>query len=131
MQKVVGEKLLDHVALVAKANNEVVDSKRRVDFHDVPEDWPPANFDHRLRSKRGFLTQTAAESSSQNDCFHLLFPIPSIHVLYPYFSFFVNSVLSFLMAGAKWPLPLRSKAPFSSQSMPYQLFMEPLSKSRV
>src|SRR3546814_21080651 len=37
-QGIVAEERLDHVALVAAADHEIVQAVRRVDLHDVPED---------------------------------------------------------------------------------------------
>src|SRR5262249_45203470 len=37
MQRVVCEVFLNHVALIAEADDEVVDAEVRVGFHDVPE----------------------------------------------------------------------------------------------
>ena len=48
MQEVVGEVFLDHVALVAAADHEVIDAVGGVDFHDVPENRLAADLDHRL-----------------------------------------------------------------------------------
>ena len=50
VQKVVGKKLLDHVALVPKANNEIVNPVGRIDLHDMPKDRLTANLDHWLRA---------------------------------------------------------------------------------
>src|ERR1700722_979020 len=43
IEKVVGEKFLDHIALVPKTNDEVIDSKGGANFHDVPQDGFSAN----------------------------------------------------------------------------------------
>ena len=43
VQEVVGEVLLDHVALVAAADPDVVDAAGRVDLEDVPEERPAAS----------------------------------------------------------------------------------------
>jgi hypothetical protein len=48
VEEVVGEVLLDHVAAVAEADDEVVDARGRVDLEDVPEDRPVADLHHRL-----------------------------------------------------------------------------------
>ncbi len=70
MKKIIGEILLDHIALVAEANDEIVEAVLTVDFHDVPEDGPPADLDHRLGANAGFFGQTSAHSTGQNDSFH-------------------------------------------------------------
>ena len=48
VQEVVGEVLLDHVALVAEADHEVGEAVLAVDLHDVPEDRVLADLGHRL-----------------------------------------------------------------------------------
>ena len=55
VQEVVGEVLLDDVALVAAADDEVVDAVRGVELEDVPEDGQTADLDHGLGAKRGFF----------------------------------------------------------------------------
>jgi hypothetical protein len=60
----VEEILLDHLALVAERDDELVDPVAPVDVHDVPQDRLAADLDHRLRLERRLLrqprTQTAA-----------------------------------------------------------------------
>jgi hypothetical protein len=63
MQVVVGEVLLDHVPLVAAADNEIVIALRRIDLHDVPQDRSPSDLDHRFRLDRGFFGQPCAQST--------------------------------------------------------------------
>ena len=60
VQEVVGEVLLDHVALVATADHEIVDAVRRVELHDVPEDRLAADLDHGLRFQMGLLGDPGA-----------------------------------------------------------------------
>jgi hypothetical protein len=48
VQEVVGEVLLDDVALVAAADDEVVDAVLGVELEDVPEDGAAADLDHGL-----------------------------------------------------------------------------------
>ena len=55
MEEVVGEELLDDVALVAQADDEVVDAVLGVELEDVPEDGAAADFDHGLGTERWFL----------------------------------------------------------------------------
>ena len=58
MKKVVSKIFLDHIALVSAADNEVIDTVVAVDLKDVPENWLPADFYHRLWPQMGFLRQT-------------------------------------------------------------------------
>jgi hypothetical protein len=60
VQPVVREELLDHVALVAERENELVDAALGVDLHDVPEDRAPSDLDHRLRARLGLLHEPCA-----------------------------------------------------------------------
>jgi hypothetical protein len=55
VEEVVGEVLLDDVALVAEADHEVVEAVVAVDLHDVPQDRPLADLDHRLGLGGGLL----------------------------------------------------------------------------
>ena len=63
VQEVVGEVLLDDVALVAEADNEVVDALLRVELEDVPENGASADLDHGLGTDRGFFAETRAETT--------------------------------------------------------------------
>jgi hypothetical protein len=38
VQEIIGEKLLEGIALVAKTDNEIVDAIMAIDFHNVPND---------------------------------------------------------------------------------------------
>jgi hypothetical protein len=60
MQEVVGEELLDHITLVAAADDELVDAVRRIALEDVPEDRLAADFDHRLGLDRCLFTEPCA-----------------------------------------------------------------------
>ena len=61
MQEVVLEILLDHVPLVAGADDEFVNPMGGVDFHHVPEDRVTADLDHRFWPQVGFFTQARTE----------------------------------------------------------------------
>ena len=52
---VVEEERLDHVAAVAERDVEFFEAVVRVVLHDVPEDGPPADLDHRLGLDFGLL----------------------------------------------------------------------------
>ena len=60
VEEVVVEPLLDHVLLVSGTDDKVVDTKRRVLLHDVPENRLAANLDHRLRLVLRFLRNPRA-----------------------------------------------------------------------
>ena len=70
VEEVVGEELLDDVALVAAADDEVVDAVLGVELEDVPEDGAAADFDHRLGAEGGFFGDARAEAAGEDDCFH-------------------------------------------------------------
>src|SRR4051794_9156941 len=70
VQRVVREPLLDDVALVAEAHDEVVDPGGGVDLHDVPEDRLAADLDHRLRPQRRLLAEPRAEAAGEDHRLH-------------------------------------------------------------
>ncbi len=71
VQEVIGEVLLDHVALVAAADDELVDAARRIALHDVPEDRLAADLHHRLGANRGLLADAGTEATGEDDGFQL------------------------------------------------------------
>ena len=46
------------------------DAVGRVDLHDVPEDGPAADLDHRLGLKVSFFRQARAQTARENDSLH-------------------------------------------------------------
>ena len=70
MQKIMGKILLDAIALVSKADYEVIEPIVRIMLHDMPENRPPANLDHWLWLDMRLLADACAESACQNDYFH-------------------------------------------------------------
>ncbi len=54
--KVVAEVILDHIALVAEAEDELPMAVMSVGLHDVPEDRAVADRHHRFRAELGLLT---------------------------------------------------------------------------
>src|SRR6266511_151839 len=65
---VVEEELLDDVRVVAEAENELSVPEMRVVPHDVPEDGPVSDRDHRLRdSGLGLLHPQALPAAEEND----------------------------------------------------------------
>src|SRR5262245_53136146 len=61
---------LDHVALVAKSDNELAHAVMREMLHDVPEYRPAADLDHGLGPDFGFFREPRPHASRQDDCFH-------------------------------------------------------------
>ena len=70
VQEVVGEVFLDHIALVAAADDEVLNAVGGVELHDVPEDRFAPDLDHGLGLEVGFLGKTSAEAAGEDDGFH-------------------------------------------------------------
>ena len=68
---VVEEVALDHLALVAERDDELVEAVLRVVLHDVPEDRLAADLDHGLGLDAGLLGKSGAESSGKDDCLHM------------------------------------------------------------
>src|SRR6185437_10776378 len=67
---VVREILLDDIALVSQAHDEVVDAVVGIDLHDVPEDGPAADFDHRLGPDGCLFTKPSAQTTGEDNELH-------------------------------------------------------------
>lgn len=72
MKEVVGKELLDDIAFIAAADNEIVDTVLGIDFKDVPKDRSTADLNHRLRPQTSLFTNTCAETTGKDYGFHLL-----------------------------------------------------------
>ena len=70
MEEIIGEIFLDQVALIAQANDEIIDPRGAVNLHDVPQDRHSADLDHRLRPHICLLRETRAEPAGQDDSLH-------------------------------------------------------------
>ena len=70
VQEVVGEVLLDDVALVAQADHEVAEAVVAVRLHDVPQDRPLADLHHGLGPGGGLFGQAGAETAGKDDDLH-------------------------------------------------------------
>ena len=64
VQEVIGEVLLDDIAFVAAANDEIVNAVMGVHLEDVPEDRFAANFDHWLGLQMGLFRNPGAKATS-------------------------------------------------------------------
>lgn len=69
MQKIVGEVLFDDIALITKANNELIDPMGTKNLHDVPEYRFVADVNHRLRTNFCFLSQSGPAAPGKYDGF--------------------------------------------------------------
>src|SRR5262249_51477378 len=70
VQHEVCEVFFYHITLVAKANYKVPESVRGINHHNMPENRPATNFDHRFRLCIGFLRKASAKSAGQKNDFH-------------------------------------------------------------
>jgi hypothetical protein len=57
---------LDDVTLISQSDDEIFEIVGRVVAHDVPQDRDPADLDHRLWSRFGFLRQARTESAGED-----------------------------------------------------------------
>src|SRR5712664_2943398 len=64
---VVEEVLLDHVALVAKTEDEVLEAMVRVELHDVPEQRISSNLDQAIRFELSLFSQPRPQTAAEND----------------------------------------------------------------
>ena len=59
IHRFVPEKVLfNHRPAVPQAQDKLRETMLRVHLHNVPQDWPPADLNQRLRTKLGFLAHT-------------------------------------------------------------------------
>src|ERR1700677_3355726 len=70
MKEIICEIFLDHIALVAEADDEIVDALGAVDLHDMPEDRHSADLGHGLWPGCGLLREAGAEPPRPDHCFH-------------------------------------------------------------
>jgi len=70
VKEIIGEILLDHIALVAAAHDEIVDAMTGIDLHDVPKDRLAADFDHWLGLDACFFGNTCTEPTGEYHCSH-------------------------------------------------------------
>ena len=54
-------------AFVAEADNEVVHAMGGVDLHDVPQDGPLTDLDHRLRNALSLFSEARAQTTGKDD----------------------------------------------------------------
>src|SRR5438552_4002443 len=75
LKRVVVQKIpLDKLALVSQRDVEFPESIPIVVLHNVPEDRPPADLDHRLRPDLGLFGQARAEAACQEYHIHRAAP---------------------------------------------------------
>jgi hypothetical protein len=67
---IIEEIFLDHVALVTKADDEIIHAMCGVKLHDVPQNRFATDFDHGFGAKGGFLRKAGSKSPGKDDRFH-------------------------------------------------------------
>jgi hypothetical protein len=70
VQEVISEVLLDNVALVTTADYKLIDAVGTKDLENMPQDWPAADFHHRLGPQVRFLGDPGAEAAGKDYRFH-------------------------------------------------------------
>ena len=70
MQQIVLEVFLDDVTFVTEADDELFESLCCVEFHDVDENWPAPDLDHRLGPQLGLFAQPRAEAAGKDHSLH-------------------------------------------------------------
>src|SRR5262249_34963319 len=68
------EELLDAPAVVPKAEDDLLEAGAGVPFHDVPEDRPPADGDHRFGDVLGDIADARPLAATQDHHLHRLPP---------------------------------------------------------
>ena len=77
VQEIIGEILLDQIALITAADNKLVNAKMAINFENVPENRLASYLHHRLWLEVGFFAEAGTESASKDNCFHLDYYKPS------------------------------------------------------
>lgn len=72
VKEVVGKIFFYDVTTVSKANNEVVDSVRGIDFQYMPDDRLATDFDHGFGLEMGFFANSRAQATGENYSFQLI-----------------------------------------------------------
>src|SRR4051812_21557006 len=67
---VVAEVIFDRFSLMTQAQNKVVVPIVSIGLHDMPENRPLTDWNHWFWPKFGFLAQTCAQTTAENDDFH-------------------------------------------------------------
>ena len=70
MQKVIGEILFYHPALVAQTHNKLGMPIGGIAFHNVPENGLAANFNHGLGPERRFFGNAGTATAGKENNFH-------------------------------------------------------------
>src|SRR5208282_5195554 len=77
MQTIIEKIFFDNVTLVAKTNHEIRDAMRRKNLHDMPQNRPSSDLDHRLWLRIRLFRESRTKSPCQNHSFrHRWIPRP-------------------------------------------------------
>ena len=71
MQEIVRKIFLDQVSFVAKTNDKIIEAVKGVGFHNVPQNRPFTDFDHRFRFQMRLFADTRPETACKNHNFHI------------------------------------------------------------
>ena len=69
VQKIIGKIFLEHIALIAAADQEFVDAKAAVGLQDVPQNRPATNFHRWLGLEVGFHADAGTQAAGQDQGF--------------------------------------------------------------
>lgn len=75
VQEIIREILLDHMLLIPGADHKIVEAVMAVELHDMPEDRHTAQLYHGLGFKLAFFGNACSEAASENENFHLSYPL--------------------------------------------------------
>lgn len=81
-QEVIGEPLLDHMLLVARAHDKLIEAIVRKHFHDMPEDGHSADLNHWFRPLHALLCNARSRTTRQQYDFHTRI-IPKFGIISP------------------------------------------------
>ena len=80
VQEVVGEILLDDIALVTQTDDEIGNPVMLIDLHYVPDYWLTAHFNHGLGLEVRFLADSGSKPSSKNNGLHFLILVLTAYI---------------------------------------------------
>ncbi len=75
MQKVVSKVLFDYVTFVTAADYEIIHAKGGIKLHDMPENRPTTNLNHRFGPKVRLFGNARSEATGEDNCFHTIIPV--------------------------------------------------------
>jgi hypothetical protein len=70
VEEIIGEILFDHVALITRADDKIIDAMGTVGLEDVPKNGPSPDFHHGLGLEVGFFGETGPQTPGKDNGFH-------------------------------------------------------------